>query len=77
MQHRSIDYTFHPSRDVESIPTVSSSRQENIDPETREKDIAAFDRLVASRALKRPGVAGDRCESGNECGRTGCENCQQ
>lgn len=23
------------------------------------------------------GIAGDRCESGNECGRLGCEECQK
>jgi hypothetical protein len=26
---------------------------------------------------KPAGVAGDKCESGNECGRMGCPNCQQ
>lgn len=33
------------------------------------------DRIV--RKDEARGVAGDRCESGNECGRTGCPECQQ
>jgi hypothetical protein len=30
-----------------------------------------------AKAIDNRGVAGDRCESGNECGRLGCENCQK
>lgn len=32
---------------------------------------------LAARATDDRGVAGDRCEYGNECGRTGCPECQQ
>jgi hypothetical protein len=54
MQHRSIDYTFSPSRDQERVTGVSSMREENVDAQTREADVEAFDRLVANRALVRP-----------------------
>ena len=32
---------------------------------------------VAEEHAVGVGVAGDRCEPGNECGRVGCEECQQ
>ena len=32
--------------------------------------------VVPSEAIEFVGVGGDTCESGNECGRTGCPNCQ-
>jgi len=44
---------------------------------------AALPRLLAHdpelvAVLEEPrGVAGDRCESGSHCGRTGCPECQQ
>lgn len=43
---------------------------------------AAAKRILASISdettqLVADGIAGDRCEVGNECGRTGCPECQQ
>ncbi len=39
------------------------------------------DNIVVQAVLAKPatdrGVAGDRCTSGNECGRMGCSECQQ
>jgi hypothetical protein len=33
-------------------------------------------REIAQRTPNHRGVAGDRCEAGNECGRIGCPECQ-
>ena len=46
--------------------------------ELRDALTAAIDApRLAARATDDRGVAGDRCEYGNECGRTGCPECQQ
>lgn len=44
----------------------------------RQTAVAEVERLV--RDIERSeatGIAGDRCGYGNECGRTGCPECQQ
>lgn len=35
-----------------------------------------LDEAYFQRTEKQRGLAGDRCEAGNECGRVGCPNCQ-
>ena len=41
------------------------------------RDAAASARVDADDASKERGVAGARCEAGNECGSVGCPECQQ
>jgi hypothetical protein len=33
-------------------------------------------RVKEQKKLSQVGVAGDRCDAGNECGRLGCPHCQ-
>lgn len=44
-------------------------------------DLAPIVAIIIDRWMRpiaqKSGVAGDHCSSGNECGRLGCEDCQQ
>lgn len=54
-QHRSIDYKFSSTYDVKRATDLAADvHPDMVRAETRDRDAAAFDELVAKRALVRP-----------------------
>ncbi len=68
----------HDSQDRVSSACAVCDRLDELFTRAR----AELDALEAPQPASTPtgearGVAGDYCESGNECGRVGCPECQQ
>lgn len=62
--------------DVATLTQALAEAQARIDELTARAETA--ERVLLERVAREGtrGLAGNRCEYGNECGRTGCEECQ-